>query len=328
MRHVQTRFRAPLAASLATLALAGTAEAQCPDAFPLQNYSAGQQQACPCFVPGEQAGATFQAPESHYPIEITRVRITYGSVFGGSGQSLEEAIHLYEGGLPNPGAPIFSLPAPVLTDGFVNEFDISIIPGSKVIQSGPFTVALEYFSQSAGSAFAPAVVLDSNGCQAGKNPTFVIPGGWTDGCALGISGDWEIQVVYRRALCASPGSISLSAGGAQSYVLSAGSDRAGEIYWIVGSATGTSPGLTGSGVTLPLNYDVYMQFTLDLPNLWIANSLNFLDAQGQSTASLTFPAAFDPTLAGLQLHHAYVVLDTAPITPIFASNAQPLTLVP
>jgi len=37
-----------------------------------------------------------------YPVEITRARIGWGSQFGGAPQSLEEAIHIYPAGLPNP----------------------------------------------------------------------------------------------------------------------------------------------------------------------------------------------------------------------------------
>ena len=122
--------------------------------------------------------------------------------------------------------------------------------------------------------------------------------------------------------------IPLSAGGTQNFALDAGATWAGEIYLLVGSVTGTSPGLTSNGVNLPLNYDVYTQFTLDLANLWIQNSVGFLDGAGAGSASLTLGAGFDPTLAGLHLDHAYVLIDLNPITALFASNPVPLDLVP
>jgi hypothetical protein len=50
-------------------------------------------------------GAVFTLAAAEYPIEITRVRIGWGSQFGGAPQSLEEAIRLYPAGLPNPSAP-------------------------------------------------------------------------------------------------------------------------------------------------------------------------------------------------------------------------------
>ena len=89
--------------------------------------------------------------------------------------------------------------SPVLTDGFINQFDIEPIPGNKIINSGPFTVSLEFLNNNAGMFFSPSVVHDGNGCQSGKNLVFAIPGGWQNACALGVTGDWRIAVQYRRA---------------------------------------------------------------------------------------------------------------------------------
>jgi hypothetical protein len=159
------------------------------------------------------AGAVFTLPANVYPIEITRVGIAWGSQFGGSGQTLAEAINIYAGGLPNPGAPIFSLPGPQLSDGFINEFNLDPLPGRITIASGPFTVALEFNQDNAGDPFAASVVHDGNGCQAGKNVVYAIPGGWTNACSLGISGDWVIYVKYRSlkvTAAASPASVAFS----------------------------------------------------------------------------------------------------------------------
>ena len=99
-------------------------------------------------------------PPGDFPIEILKVGIGWGSVFGGAPDSLEQAIHIYEGGLPNPGAPMFSLLGPVLVDGVINEFDLEPLPGEIIIDSGPFTVTLEFFNQNANDVFAPTVVHD------------------------------------------------------------------------------------------------------------------------------------------------------------------------
>lgn len=185
------------AAGLAALCMAGAAAAQCPAEPPLSNYTGSSQIACPCFIPGEQAGAVFTAPAGDYPLEILRVGIGWSSQFGGSPQSLEEALHLYAGGLPDPGAPIFTLPGPVMTDGFINEFNLEPQPGEITVTSGPFTASLEFLNQSAGNIFAASVFHDGNGCQPGKNAVFAQPGGWADACALGVSGDWVMYVIYR-----------------------------------------------------------------------------------------------------------------------------------
>jgi len=186
---------------LASLLLSPTpSRAQCATEPTLQNYTGAGTTACPCFVTGEQAGSIFNAPADHYPIEILRVGIGWGSAFGGAPQALEEAVHIYGAGLPNPGSPIYSLDGPLLNDGFINEFNLEPV-SDVVVNSGPFTVTLEFANANAGDPFSGTVVHDGNGCQAGKNVVFAIPGGWTSACALGVSGDWLFHVVYRRVNC-------------------------------------------------------------------------------------------------------------------------------
>ena len=176
---------------------ASDARAQCPELGPFQYYTGGGQVACACFVSGEQAGVTFTVPAGDYPIEITRIGIGWGSQFGGSPDVIEQAIHVYAGGLPNPGSPIFTLLGPQLHDGAINEFNVDPLPGHIRIDSGPFTVTLEFLNDNAGDPFQPTVVHDGNGCQSGKNVVYAIPGGWYNACTLGVSGDWVFYVKYR-----------------------------------------------------------------------------------------------------------------------------------
>ncbi len=124
-------------------------------------------------------------------------------------------------------------------------------------------------------------------------------------------------------------SLSLSAGGTQSLSLDAGPSKAGWSYWIFGSATGTAPGLDfGNGLLLPLNFDAYFQFTLSKPFSGIfSNYVGALDGNGAGVAINSLPAAMDPSLAGITLHHAYLATPNFPGAE-FASNAMPVTLVP
>ncbi|MGE3164436.1 MAG: hypothetical protein AB7O52_06000 [Planctomycetota bacterium] len=185
------------------LGSSGTGYAQCPDEPALVNSQGGGMVTCPCFVAGEEAGAVFQAPAADYPIEIVRIGIGWGSQFGGAPATLEEQITVRAGGLPVPGAILGTLPAPQMTDGFVNEFDLTNLPGVMPIPvaSGPFTVTLEFFNPNALMLTAPSMVHDGNGCMPGRNVVFAVPGGWFDACALGVTGDWQVQVVYRRTNC-------------------------------------------------------------------------------------------------------------------------------
>jgi len=187
-----------------TLVTASIANAQCPEEPDLAHWTGGGTVACPCFVAGEEAGVVLEAPANHYPIEILRIQVGWGSQLGGNPDQLEGSLNLYAGGLPNPGVPQFSIAGPVLSDGFINEFDISLLPGNKIINSGEFTVTLGMANDS--SFFAPSVVHDGNGCTGGgKNVVKAIPGGWSDACVLGVSGDWIFSVIYRRVNCGGTG---------------------------------------------------------------------------------------------------------------------------
>jgi len=175
---------------------------ECPEEPPLQHYTGGGSVVCPCFVAGEEGGSVFEAASEHYPIEILRVGIGWGSLYQSNPQQLAEAIPIYDSGLPDPGTPIFSFPGPLFSDGFINEFDFEPLPGEVIIDSGPFTVTLEFLVSNAGDPYASSMVHDGNGCQAGKNVVFAIPGGWYDACALGVTGDWVVHVIYRQVDCA------------------------------------------------------------------------------------------------------------------------------
>ena len=199
------RSSAPLPSLVLTaflvLVSTGGAVAQCPEGPLLANFAGPGTVVCPCFIAGEQAGSVFTIPPGDLPAEIIRVGITWGSQFGGAPTSLEQAIHFYAGGLPDPGVPIFSLLGPQLVDGFINEFDLEAIASEVPVSANPTTVALEFLNDNAGNIFAPSVVHDGAGCQPTKNVVKAIPGGWNDACVLGVTGDWVIYAIYRPLDC-------------------------------------------------------------------------------------------------------------------------------
>jgi len=122
--------------------------------------------------------------------------------------------------------------------------------------------------------------------------------------------------------------ISLSAGGTQNMVLNAGSAYGFMLYRVFGSFSGTAPGLLFGDIFLPLNYDGYFEITLFQPKIpSFGNFKSSLDANGQSTASLTVFPGLDPTLAGVTLHHAFIATEIFGLVH-FASNAIPVVLVP
>jgi len=143
--------------------------------------------------------------------------------------------------------------------------------------------------------------------------------------------EW-VGVIYQGQslspqLTGSVTSIDLGVGGTLNFTLTAGAANAGRLYFLLGSATGTSPGLAFAP-PIPLNYDAYMQLTLSSPNATILNSLAFLDGSGGATAQLPVPGGVFTHLAGAHLDHAYVVFDVpGPGTLLAASNPVGLDLV-
>ena len=123
--------------------------------------------------------------------------------------------------------------------------------------------------------------------------------------------------------------VSLATGGAQQLAFDLGPDFAGHLHLVLGSATGTSPGLPVDGVVLPLVVDAYLLLTLNQPFGLFQGTFGFLDASGAATASLVVPPGSDPALAGLVLHHAGLVVDLVGTGQAsWATNAVPLELLP
>ena len=134
---------------------------------------------------------------------------------------------------------------------------------------------------------------------------------------------------YERMLWADAQELSVSSGGAVDFDLVAGSPRAGDLYWLFGSRTGTSPGITSSGVHLPLNFDTYFLFTINNANSGVLqNTFQTLDMLGNASARLSVPSTVASTLVGVTLNHSFVTFDPVTGTPLSASNAVPLELVP
>lgn len=124
-----------------------------------------------------------------------------------------------------------------------------------------------------------------------------------------------------------PTAVSAVQGGTQDFTLNAGASFAGSIYFLLGTISGTAPGVVVDSLLLPLNPDSYFLFTLDHPNVPpLTNSFGFLDGQGSAAASIGVPpGGIPPGLIGQTMHHAYALLITS---VIFTSCAVPLDLEP
>ncbi|GJM18190.1 MAG: hypothetical protein DHS20C14_04030 [Phycisphaeraceae bacterium] len=193
------RIRAALAATVIGASGAAAQEVT------LQNDSftdGGEFNVCPCFVAGEEAAVWLTSPCDG---DIVAIQIFWKSFLGGDTQKIEESIRIYEGDtFPTPGPLIDELLAPVLTDGFLNEFryvdENQLIPLSIPVSAGDtFVVSLQFFNDNANDFSAGSVGSDGDGCQTGKNAIKLAagPDPWKNICTYqgGISGDWVIRAI-------------------------------------------------------------------------------------------------------------------------------------
>jgi hypothetical protein len=138
-------------------------------------------------------------------------------------------------------------------------------------------------------------------------------------------GDKLSLTVTVQAMFTDTASLSVANPGSAHFSLEAGLANANRPYWVLGTFSGTTPGLNLAGGThLPLNPSLYLTFTITNPNTGLlSNSLGFLNANGHGASTFTLPH-IPAQAAGLVLDHAFVLL--SPVN--FASNAVEVTLVP
>ena len=142
---------------------------------------------------------------------------------------------------------------------------------------------------------------------------------------------WVFQAQYvESSLWAPDTTISASTGGQMTFEIAAGSQHAGELFMLLGSASGTSHGLSLQGVQMPLDFDL-------LTLLLLANSLSGtlgdtagqLSALGTASASLQLvPAPWSPILLGQGLDFATAFADPATLNVLRSSNATHVPIVP
>lgn len=145
-----------------------------------------------------------------------------------------------------------------------------------------------------------------------------------------VEDGFTLRKFLDAGLSADTTTLSVSSGGVQNFRIDAGVGNAGKRYLLLGSMTGTAPGIALGPVTLPLVPDAYTAFTLAQRNsaFFVASS-GRLDAAGRAAPALNLAPGVSLSLIGAHLFHAGLVLDLPGTGAArFATNAFPLTLVP
>lgn len=110
--------------------------------------------------------------------------------------------------------------------------------------------------------------------------------------------------------------LSVSDGGSQILNLDAGSSTAGLVYFILGSVSGVDAGIPLGNLTLPLNFDGYTVITLGTSGPLLNSNFGTLDLLGSATASFKLVPGSAPSLAGLSVYHAAMLLNFSSLDPV------------
>jgi hypothetical protein len=197
-----------------------------------------------------------------------------------------------------------------------------------------------YLFRRFGEAFEPAAKLiagdgqplDSFGYGTAVDGDRVVVGGFGGSTTVpgtGVIWSYSADGQLCPDLTAMPSSISLGAGGSQALCLTPGPGWEDHWYWMLGSASGTTPGTQIGGVNVPVNVDAYLLFSALQPNQGpLVNTLGTLDSAAQATARIEVAPGTDPALVGVHLDHCFVLWDPTTGAIDFASNAEGLDLTP
>jgi hypothetical protein len=131
-----------------------------------------------------------------------------------------------------------------------------------------------------------------------------------------------------RRLSADVFSVSVVEGGIQELRVEAGRELAGRAYTILGTRSGSEPGVALPGKHLPLNPDDYTSLSLTGPETLLRRGRGLLDAEGRATVTVHVPAGRFASAAGTILHHACVVFGAGPGEIARVTSAVPLLLSP
>ena len=256
-------------------------------------------------------------------VAISQDRILIGSPLlrGNGGTSTTGGGFLFEGSGPNwtliaslsvSGTPVFEMGRSAVLSADGTQAVLGC-PGNTIGKETAqvFSEASNWSAPVELQASAGPMVGDFGGSMALCGDTLLVGASLDSTVGPGSGGAYVFSL--SGDLCpthsALPSSISLAAGGTQSLRIQAGSEHGGELFILAGSSAGTDPGLVFGSSRIPLNFDDYLLLTLaGGSGSPLVTNTGTLPASGTTTVSLVVPPQSDPSLAGLVLNHAFVLL--------------------
>lgn len=203
---------------------------------------------------GDIVTSVFYPDESLFPFRLVGVEILWASEAGGAEPVTATALHVMSGNTETTLEIVDSLASPVLNDGELNAFDLDSMDLEYV--EGPIAIGLELGEDAL--AGAPGVVIDQNGCLTDRNFVFDPLEGWSEGCFLGLTGDFVIRLLVEPmgdAIHVRRGTVHLGEGAVPEVVITVNGSHGDDIYREVTVAPDTlfeigikKPPMGGSGL--------------------------------------------------------------------------------
>jgi len=118
--------------------------------------------------------------------------------------------------------------------------------------------------------------------------------------------------------------MKVTTGGSQNWNIDFGPAYAGEVYLVLGSSSGWTPGITVGSIQIPLIPDMYSNIIINRANsMFFPNSLGSLDGQGRASSAIVLNP-LPTSLIGATLYHATVAFSSSPEL-VATTNAVTLT---
>lgn len=140
---------------------------------------------------------------------------------------------------------------------------------------------------------------------------------------------FDLEYPTKSTMIADRAGISGTAGGTLGLALDTGAVWAGDIYLVLGSFSGATPGiLLPGGKTLPLNIDPLFSLMLAVPGApgLFPGTIGKLDSAGKASAQILLPAGLLTPLFGGALRFAAVLFPPTTI-PMGVTNAAEVGIV-
>jgi hypothetical protein len=192
------------------------------------------------------------------------------------------------------------------------------------------------FDRRANGSWAPTVHFSSSSAVLiGTSCDLSGPAGVNRRAAVGsgfvATSAPAVQVYDLGTLYHGVNAISVLAGGTRGLFVRAGEAHGGDIFLMLGSLSGSTPGTVdpATGFTIPINVDAYTLFLLQngggaILSPWIG----LLDPDGRVDATYAVAPGTDPSFAGRIVHHTYLAVDPTTLALVRIGNAVRVRLVP